>query len=360
MRVLLLFLLLVVGIIFGGLPFVAAEIQDDLNLESRFVKSQQEILEINPKTTDISDEYVATISLSEENNNKVILSPLKQIKNGVMLEEIRCIDGKQIAYKSNLLRVVCVSQLVFDKLVERQWALSKNEQERLDVATLSEKKFGQRQISNSKLNIIPKIINGQNFMVFEGINWNFSQMIEVTILDNNDDGKSVKIIKTRTNNNGDFYMTWPVPNNFQSGQYEVRITDGFQQKTEKITILGLSKEISPIGTGFQVIVDGDKQVRRGTIHSIDVNVYRDNIPVHEARVFLTIEDYGEEIIREFKGHTDKNGYFNYSWEVPKSFDDIETLLAFVGVTDGNSSKTELFKFMVYCLPGEKGCKVDGN
>ena len=61
-----------------------------------------------------------------------------------------------------------------------------------------------------------------------------------------------------------------------------------------------------------------------------------------------------------EGRTDKNGYFNYSWEIPKSFDDIETLLAFVGVTDGTSSKTELFKFIVYCLPGEKGCKAEGN
>ena len=91
-----------------------------------------------------------------------------------------------------------------------------------------------------------------------------------------------------------------------------------------------------------------------------VQVYQDKIPVDGARVFLTIEDYGENIIREFKGHTNQEGYCVYSWEIPKNFDDIETLLAFVGVTDGNSSRTEIFKFQVYCLPGEKECKVDGN
>ena len=48
------------------------------------------------------------------------------------------------------------------------------------------------------------------------------------------------------------------------------------------------------------------------------------------------------------------------WEIPKSFDDIETLLAYVDVTDNISAKTVLFKFQVYCLPDESGCKVEGN
>jgi len=33
---------------------------------------------------------------------------------------------------------------------------------------------------------------------------------------------------------------------------------------------------------------------------------------------------------------------------------------FVDVTDGVSSKTKLFKFQVYCIDGEKDCKMDGN
>ncbi|HSB49805.1 MAG TPA: thermonuclease family protein [Nitrosopumilaceae archaeon] len=111
---------------------------------------------------------------------------------------------------------------------------------------------------------------------------------------------------------------------------------------------------------FDVEVNGEKLVRRGTTHTIEVQVSRDNIPVEDAWVVIRIEDYGEDIIREFDGYTNKNGYFEFSWEIPKNFDDIETLLAFVDVTDDISAKTELFKFQVYCLPGESGCKVDGN
>lgn len=113
-------------------------------------------------------------------------------------------------------------------------------------------------------------------------------------------------------------------------------------------------------TEFTVNVNGEQLVRRGTTHTIEVNVSRDNIPVEEAWVVIRIEDYGEDIIREFDGYTNQNGYFAFSWEIPKNFDDIETLLAFVDVTDDISAKTVLFKFQVYCLPGEQGCKIDGN
>ena len=66
------------------------------------------------------------------------------------------------------------------------------------------------------------------------------------------------------------------------------------------------------------------------------------------------------MIREFEGFTNTNGDFIFSWEIPKSFDDLETLLAYVSVTYGESSKTTLFKFQIYCLPGEPQCKIEGN
>jgi hypothetical protein len=111
---------------------------------------------------------------------------------------------------------------------------------------------------------------------------------------------------------------------------------------------------------LQVKVVGEKQVRRGTTHTIEVQVVRGDTPIEGARVFIDIEDYGEDLIKEFDGYTNSQGYFVLSWEIPQSFDDIETLLAFIDVTDDISSKTELFKFQVYCLPGEKDCKAEGN
>lgn len=111
---------------------------------------------------------------------------------------------------------------------------------------------------------------------------------------------------------------------------------------------------------LEIKIEGEKQVRRGTTHTLEIQVLRSDIPIDGAQVFLDIEDYGENIIKEFKGYTNSQGFFIFSWEIPQSFDDIETLFAIVDVTDGVSSKTELFKFQVYCLPGEENCKVKGN
>lgn len=111
---------------------------------------------------------------------------------------------------------------------------------------------------------------------------------------------------------------------------------------------------------LQLKIVGEKQVRRGTTHTIEVQVLKENTPIEGARVFIDIEDYGEDIIKELDGYTNSQGYFVLSWEIPQSFDDIETLLAIIDVTDGVSSKTESYKFQVYCLPGEKNCKVEGN
>jgi len=111
---------------------------------------------------------------------------------------------------------------------------------------------------------------------------------------------------------------------------------------------------------IDVLVSGEKTVRRGTTHSINILVTENQIPVDGAKVTLRIEDYGENEIRTFQGFTDMNGEFVFSWEIPKSFDDLKVLLAYISVTYGEYSQTKVFKFQVYCVPGEIGCKIDGN
>lgn len=108
---------------------------------------------------------------------------------------------------------------------------------------------------------------------------------------------------------------------------------------------------------LDVSVDGLKAVRRGTMQSLDVHVSNMAGPVDGAMVFVRVEDYGENILEEFTGVTDSSGNYNLSWELGiDEFNDIETLLVYVDVTDGISSKTKLFTFEVYCLCGEPNCK----
>ena len=125
----------------------------------------------------------------------------------------------------------------------------------------------------------------------------------------------------------------------------------------KILIIVVSnQDISEL----HVLVEGQHQIRRGTTHTIISHVTYGDKPVEGARVTLSIKDYNENIIREFNGFTTNDGEFIFSWEIPKKFDNVETLLAFIDVTYGDSSVTQLFKFQVYCLPGESNCKVRGN
>lgn len=111
---------------------------------------------------------------------------------------------------------------------------------------------------------------------------------------------------------------------------------------------------------LHVDVTGETLVRRGTTHTINVHVTDGIYSINGAKVTLTIEDYGENIIREFDGFTDQNGFFIFSWEIPKTYSDYETLLAFISVSGNGLSQTKLFKFQVYCLPGTSNCDIKGN
>ena len=136
--------------------------------------------------------------------------------------------------------------------------------------------------------------------------------------------------------------------------------DALLNSIQYLADLGLIVTSEKPSAPLQVIITGDEQVRRGTTHTINILVTDGYFPIEGAKVTLTIEDYGENIIREFDGLTNPDGYFVFSWEIPKSFDDYETLLTYISVSGNESSQTHLWKFQVYCLPGTPNCKIEGN
>ena len=140
-----------------------------------------------------------------------------------------------------------------------------------------------------------------------------------------------------------------------------KITDSeLLYSVQHLANLGLVTISEKTTSQLQVKITGEEMVRRGTTHTINVHVSDGTYPIQGAKVTLVIEDYGEDIIREFDGFTNQSGYFVFSWEIPKSFDDYETLLAFISVSGNGSSQTQIFKFTIYCLPGEANCEVEGN
>ena len=114
-----------------------------------------------------------------------------------------------------------------------------------------------------------------------------------------------------------------------------------------------STQVDP---GLDVTIHGQKAVRRGTNQNLDIHVENFEGNVAGATVFVRVEDYGENVLEEFKGETDSDGNYSVSYELSKEYSDIKTFLVYVDVTDGISSKTKVFSFQVYCLCGEPGCK----
>lgn len=124
---------------------------------------------------------------------------------------------------------------------------------------------------------------------------------------------------------------------------------------KKILVLDVV-DATKIDPGLDVTIHGQKSVRRGTTQNLDIHVENFEGNVGGATVFVRVENYDENILKEFKGETDSDGSYSISWEMSTDYTGIETFLVYVDVTDGIASKTKLFTFEVYCLCGEANCK----
>ncbi|MFY9301574.1 MAG: hypothetical protein WAO91_10350 [Candidatus Nitrosotenuis sp.] len=131
---------------------------------------------------------------------------------------------------------------------------------------------------------------------------------------------------------------------------------GIQYLIDRQIITFEGVDARKVSADLNVSVDGLKAVRRGTTQNIGVHVSNLGGDIEGATVFVRVEDYGENILEEFEGVTDSDGNYNISWELSRDFDDIETFLVFVDVTDGIDSETKVFSFQVYCLCGEPNCR----
>ena len=279
------------------------------------------------------------------------LSAFKQQKTGIDQKDVKCKEGMFLAFKVDSEKSSCVYPYTLDKLINRGWALPHQD---VNSWYLSPKTIEQK---NAYCKLGEKISGGyyktQNstleFQWIKGINdKDGNQGIQVQSF-NPEEFKQFAYVYI------DCFVS-PV-DDFQSCiDANNIIVDSYPRQCKTIDGMIFIEKIP----NLEVEIKGEKQIRRGIIQTLEINVMRGNIPIEGAKVFIDIEDYGENILKEFDGHTNTHGKFVFSWEIPKKFEDIETLLAFVDVTDNISSTTKLFKFIVYCLPGEKNCNVDGN
>ncbi|MCE9617101.1 MAG: hypothetical protein K8Q88_01890 [Nitrosarchaeum sp.] len=80
-----------------------------------------DVLPYPVSTKDISEEYVATINISK-NKNEIVLSPLKQSKNGIKSNLIDCKPTLVLIIKNSDGSPACVKPDTKSRLFERGWA----------------------------------------------------------------------------------------------------------------------------------------------------------------------------------------------------------------------------------------------
>jgi len=64
---------------------------------------------------------VPSLAYSQESQEKIIASPLKQLKSGVLPQDILCNEGMDLIFKPISVIPACVKQTTAEKLLERGW-----------------------------------------------------------------------------------------------------------------------------------------------------------------------------------------------------------------------------------------------
>ena len=131
--------------------------------------------------------------------------PLKQLKAGIPLEEIKCNEGKNLIFKDNRKSPACVSFDTESKLLKRGWVLLR----------LSLPDFG--------ISITPDFQNGKRFLNFDGFGWHRLHNVEITI---SNEREFSTMLLSKTTDRGDLMMPWIVPDSANAGLYHVVATDG--------------------------------------------------------------------------------------------------------------------------------------
>jgi len=71
----------------------------------------------------IIDSFALLENISQEIQKTTVLSPLKQLKNGILPEDIKCKEGLILTIKISDGSPACVKPKTAEKLIERGWAL---------------------------------------------------------------------------------------------------------------------------------------------------------------------------------------------------------------------------------------------
>ena len=149
-----------------------------------------------------------------------IMSPKKQMAQGVDSKDVICKPGLELVFKKTDRMPTCVKPESVQRLISINWAMDKFEQDNVfsNLPTKSESVTTSKVDStqNLILNITPDYIDGQRQLIFEGSGWKGFHVVTIHITNNQ--GYFYEL-KTKTAQSGELFMPWFVPQDLNGGIY---------------------------------------------------------------------------------------------------------------------------------------------
>jgi hypothetical protein len=136
------------------------------NITTVFDKYQIQLIDVKPypvsTKTIKAEDYIAILKVTKDNDTpnpapSAILSPLKQFKSGISIDEIQCKDGLELVTKSSDNSPACVRPQSVPILLMRGWSTQENQ-------TILDLSIGQRVGSMLVEEIFSDHVSGLNFM----------------------------------------------------------------------------------------------------------------------------------------------------------------------------------------------------
>jgi len=168
-----------------------------------------------------SDVISVTILHDSQTYPHGIMSPKKQMAQGVEPKDVICKSGLELIFKKTDRIPACVKPESVQRLISINWAMDKFEQNNVfsnlpakSNESVTTSKVGSTQ--NLILNITPDYIDGQRQLIFEGSGWKGFHVVTIHITNNQ--GYFYEL-KTKTAQSGELFMPWFIPQDLNGGIY---------------------------------------------------------------------------------------------------------------------------------------------
>jgi hypothetical protein len=167
---------------------------------------------------------------------KNLHTPMGQYNSGIPIYQITCKTPLDFVLKVSNWHPACIKPENVQRLVDMGWAATIEEKNTAFEAITKKKSSLLKPLEEYRkeyplyegfgLNITPDIITGKSYLLFEGYGWHGFHNVEILI--SNSLGQS-EFMMSQTDDRGNLYLPWKIPDSFTTGLYHVYATDGIHE-----------------------------------------------------------------------------------------------------------------------------------